>query len=42
MLSYNFYVWQYLLEAVQKGADEYTFSIPAVALQLDVLFYVRQ
>lgn len=37
-----FYVWQYLLEAEQKGANEYILSMPAVALQLDMLFYVRQ
>lgn len=37
-----FYVQQYLLEAVQKVANEYIPSTPAVAPWLDMLFYVRQ
>lgn len=35
-------VQHYILEAVQKGENEYILSTPAVALQIDRLFHVRQ
>lgn len=35
-------VQNYLLEAMQKGENEYILSMPAVALQIDRLFYTRQ
>lgn len=40
--SNSFNAQNYLLEAVQKGDNEYILSMPAVALQIDRLFYAKQ